>query len=475
METLIIPAPNPKQADFLKAGARFIAYGGARGGGKSWAIRQKAKLLALRYGENCVMPPSGGEKGGGDAVPDTSAAPAGVWGTGIRILILRRTFPELRENHILPLRRELNGVAEWREGEKAFNFPNGSRILFGHCAGEHDVDQFQGQEYDIIFIDEATHFTEYQFSVLTACLRGANGYPKRMYLTCNPGGVGHMWVKRLFIDRAFRPGEDPDDYVFIQARAADNPALVESDPGYLKMLDNLPEGLRQAWRDGRWDVFAGQYFPEFRRESHVVPPRKLPERWPRYRVFDYGLDMLACFWAAVDHTGRIWIYREFCRSGLIVSDAARAIREMTAADERIRCTIAPPDLWSTQKDSGRTMAEIFAACGVPLVRAANQRVQGWMAMKEFLKKDGEELPGLVVFPECRRLIRDISAVQHDEKNPADVAVQPHEYTHTVDAVRYLCAFRAVGADAAEAKVEEPGGYDDYMTGGETAESYLRFG
>lgn len=438
--------PNPKQMDFFKARNRFIAYGGARGGGKSWAIRQKAKLLALYYG-------------------------------GIRILILRRSFPELRENHILPLKRELAGLATWKEIDKAFSFANGSRIVFGHCAGEHDVDQYQGQEYDIIFIDEATHFTEYQFSVLTACLRGANRFPKRMYLTCNPGGVGHMWVKRLFIDRAFRKEEDPDDYIFIQAKATDNPALMENDPGYIKMLNNLPEGLREAWRDGRWDVFAGQYFPEFRPESHVVDGMPIPKSWPRYRVFDYGLDMLACFWAAIDHTGRIWVYREFCQSGLIVSEAAHAIKAMTPKDETIRCTIAPPDMWSTQKDTGRTMAEIFAQCGVPLVKASNQRVQGWMTMKEFLKKDGDDLPGLVVFPDCKQFIRDVSAVQHDEKNPADVAKEPHEYTHTVDAMRYLCAFRAVGAEGLTAPAEEDErvGYDWFMTGGSVPEQYLAYG
>lgn len=444
--TRVTIEPNPKQMDFFQARARFVAYGGARGGGKSWAIRQKARLLALYYG-------------------------------GIRILILRRSFPELRENHILPLKRELKDVASYKESDKAFSFLNGSRIVFGYCAGEHDVEQYQGQEYDVIFIDEATHFTEYQFSTLTACLRGANPFPKRMYLTCNPGGVGHMWVKRLFVDRAFRAGEDPEDHLFIQARADDNPALVKNDPGYLKMLDNLPEGLRQAWRDGCWDVFAGQFFPEFRRETHVTASRALPRGWPRYRVLDYGLDMLACYWAAVDHTGRIWVYREFCRPGLIVSEAARAILERTPAEEAVRCTIAPPDLWSAQKDTGRTMAEIFHNCGVPLVRASNQRVHGWLVMKEFLKIREDGVPGLVVFDTCPRLIRDISALQHDEKNPSDVAKEPHEYTHSPDAIRYLCVFRAMGAEPEPEQPDEDEGpeYDDYMTGGETADSYLDFG
>lgn len=446
--TLRIDPPNsaPQEA-FFRAKARFVAYGGARGGGKSWAVRTKAVLMGFRYG-------------------------------GIRILVLRRTFPELRENHILPLKKMLYGFAVYKESDKSFTFPNGSRIVFGYCATEGDVDQYQGQEYDVIFVDEATHFTERQFAAFATCLRGANAFPKRMYLTCNPGGVGHMWVKRLFVDRAFTQTERPENYVFIQARASDNPALAEHDPGYLEWLDNLPDGLREAWRDGRWDVFAGQYFPEFRRETHVIAPRALPAQWPRYRVIDYGLDMLACYWAAVDETGRLWVYRELCRPGLKVSDAAAAMKELTQAGEAVRYTIAPPDLWSTQKDTGRTMAELFMRSGVNLVRSSNQRVHGWMAMKEFLKLREDGLPGLVVFEGCQRLIRDISAVQHDEKNPSDVAKQPHEYTHTVDSIRYLCAFRAAGPENEPEEPEREDGYVDYdenMLGGAVSGSYLGYG
>lgn len=448
MTTLRIDAPNEKQLAFFKARSRFVAYGGARGGGKSWAVRTKAALMAFRY-------------------------------AGIRILILRRTFPELRENHILPMKALLRDAAVYRESDKAFTFPCGSRIVFGYCATEGDVDQYQGQEYDVIFIDEATHFTEYQYSTLTACLRGANAFPKRMYLTCNPGGVGHMWVKRLFVDRAFQEGERPEDYVFIQAKATDNPALLEHDPDYIRMLDNLPAGLREAWRDGRWDVFAGQYFPEFRRETHVIAPQALSADWPRYRAIDYGLDMLACYWAAIDAGGRIWVYREHCEPGLNVSAAAARMKELTPPGERIRYTIAPPDLWSTQKDTGRTMAEIFTRCGVSLAKASNRRIHGWMAVKEFLKLREDGKPGLLVFEGCERLIRDLNAVQHDEKNPSDVAKEPHMYTHSPDALRYLCVFHALGAQELEPEDnrDDDAGmeYDEFMTGGDAGRDYLEYG
>ena len=440
--------PNPKQLEFFRARERFVAYGGARGGGKSWAIRQKARLLALRW-------------------------------PGIRILILRRSFPELQENHILPLLSDLRGIARYRASEKAFVFPGGSRIKFGYCDRERDVDQYQGQEYDVIFLDEATQFTEYQYITLTPCIRGANDFPKRMYLTCNPGGVGHMWVKRLFVDRAFRGDEDPADYRFIPARATDNPVLAQRDPGYLKMLDNLPDGLREAWRDGSWEVFAGQYFPEFTRQTHVVRPIALPPEWPRYRAFDYGLDMLACYWFAIDLEGRVWVYRELRESGLIVSQAARAILDMTPPGEHIQYTIAPPDMWSTQKDTGRTMAELFAQHGVPLVRASSQRIQGWMVLKEYLRCREDGRPGMLFFDTCPGIIRDLPALQHDEKKINDCAVTPHEITHGPDAIRYFCLYRALGAQAApeETERDEDAGqdYDEFMTGGDAPGGYLDYG
>ena len=171
---------NERQKLFFRARKRFVAYGGARGGGKTWAVREKAVLLAGRY-------------------------------PGINIMIIRQTYGDLRKNHILPLQLELDGVAEWKEKDMRFIFANGSSIWFGYCQADRDLRRYQGQEYDIICIDEATQITEYQFSAISAALRGANDFPKRMYLTCNPGDVGHAWVKRLFVDRQYHNNERPED------------------------------------------------------------------------------------------------------------------------------------------------------------------------------------------------------------------------------------------------------------------------
>lgn len=173
----ILIEPNPKQRAFFESTAKYTAYGGARGGGKSWAMRIKLILLALNY-------------------------------DGIQILLLRRTLAELRENHLLPMAAMLKGAATYIAGEKEFRFRNGSRIRLGYCDSEGDVLQFQGQAYEVIGMEEATHFTEFQFNALTESnrLSGQMKQPfsPRMYFTCNPGGVGHDWVKRRFIDREYR-------------------------------------------------------------------------------------------------------------------------------------------------------------------------------------------------------------------------------------------------------------------------------
>ena len=322
--------------------------------------------------------------------------------------------------------------------------------------------------------------TEYEFRTMGATLRGVNKIPKHFYLTCNPGGVGHQWVKRLFVTREYEGIEDGKDYLFIPATVEDNEALLKSSPEYIQMLDTLPEDIRAAHRYGDWDAMAGQYFSEFRKELHTCDPFLIPAEWPKYRAFDYGLDMFACYWFAIDFDDRVWVYREYCESGLIVSEAAAAMRRLTPPEEHIQFTVAPPDMWTTQKDTGRTMAEVFMQNGIGLVSASNQRVQGWMIVKEFLKVRQDGKPGMVIFKDCRRLILNLPALQHDEKNPSDCSKEPHDITHSPDAIRYGLIYRTMGArlepvkdtDDDEDYMEE---YDDFMTGGDATDGYMSYG
>jgi phage terminase large subunit len=398
---------NPKQERFLLAQTKYIAYGGSRGGGKSWVVRKKANLLCCRY-------------------------------SNFRVLLLRRTFSELEKNHIRPLRIELKRIAHYKEAKKIFQYPNGSYIELGYCKNEADVYQYQGAEYDVIFLEEATLFTEAQLIFIITCLRTTRlDFSPRVYYTCNPGGVGHYYVKRLFIDKEYEGNEDPDDYTFIPASIYDNKVLMKNDPTYIKVLDNLPEELRRAHRDGDWDALVGTYFKEFRRATHVIEPFNIPKEWRRYVTIDYGLDCLAAYWIAVDYEGYCYVYREVWEKNLIVSQAANLILHHSKG-ERIENYYMPPDMKVRHKDTGRTTLQLFLEYGIVGVIAKNDRLDGWLCMKEMLRSYGKSgCIRLRFFNTCTKVIKHIPQLQRSDKDPRDVAEEPHEITHGPDAIRYF--------------------------------------
>lgn len=432
--------PNPRQLDFFRARARHIAYGGARGGGKSWAIRRKLSMLALYY-------------------------------PNLRLLLLRRTLPELKENHLLPLQQELHGIATYRDSDKSFTFPNGSRLKLGYCDSESDIFQYQGQEYDVIAMEEATHFTEAQQQFLTTCNRSTRkDFTPRMYYTCNPGNVGHAWVKRLFIDRDYREGEHPEDYVFIPAKVWDNTVLLEANPEYVRTLEALPPELRRAHLDGDWNVFAGQFFTSWDERKHVIDPFPIPDHWLRFRAIDYGLDRLACLWGASDESGNIYIYNEWCISDTIISDAVKGITERSTGREL--CTYGPKDLTARSRETGVPRTETFAMCGLPLTVVSNTRIAGWNNMAEWLKIREDGQPRLRIFRTCRELIHCLPLLQHDEKKPDDVATEPHNITHAPDALRYMLDGRPLATEPLPVEPVSPFAPPTYE---EQESSFFNFG
>lgn len=401
--------PNKKQEEFFCSQHRYVAYGGARGGGKSWAMRTKFVLLALKH-------------------------------PGIQILLLRRTLGELRDNHIVPLQKLLSDAATYSETKKEFLFPNGSRIKLGYCDGEQDVLQYQGQAYEVIGMEEATHFTYFQFQCLTECNRISGNmkerFRPRMYFTCNPGGVGHDWVKRLFIDKLYRDGENPDDYLFIQSLVFDNKYLTENDPDYIAALAALPEARKRAMLYGDWNAFEGAFFPEFDPRIHVVHNPVLPKNAVFFRALDYGLDMTSCLWCAADGKGNITVYREFNQKGLILSEAAKKIVALTPKEEKIRYTVASPDLWNRRQDSGKSGFEILVSGGLKgLIKANNSRIPGWRVVREYLWH-GEGKARLVISDSCKELIRCLPLLRFDEKVQEDASSHPHDITHAPEALRY---------------------------------------
>jgi len=466
---LTFTEPTEKQRLFNEATTFFVAYGGARAGGKSHAARQKAVGMAHFY-------------------------------PGIRILMVRAHYPELEENLINPIRRWVpSELYSYNGSSHLMTFTNGSIIKFGHWDGDGAEDEYQGLEFDVIFIDEATQLSERAFKYLTSCVRGVNDFPKRMYITCNPGGVGHRWVKRLFIDKQYKTNcadpeenEDPADYTFIFATLDDNPYIRKSAPMYAKQLASLPPDLKAAHRYGDWNALSGSYFKNFS-DQNIHQPFKIPGDWPIYRSFDYGLDMFAVGWWTVDTDGRCWCFRYFEESGLVIEDAAKKAAENTLPTENVLCTYAPPDMWAKSKETGKGMNELFNQYGLPVVKTSNNRVQGHMIMKDMLSpiplKDPfvrslyganapDTLPGLMFFDTCEKVIEDIKDIQADEKNLNDCAKMPHDVTHSVDMCRYFCISRVAAAEtevpaAPVYEDEEPEqDYESWMCGGEITDVYM---
>ncbi len=409
-----------KQRDFIAATADEVLFGGAAGGGKSVGQLVDALVYAVRW-------------------------------PGSRQLILRRTLPELERTLVrASLAMYPAQLYSYSAAHHCGRFANGSLLDFGYCDSENDVYRYQSAEYDVIRFDELTHFSAHMYTYLRSRLRGANRFPKQMKSTTNPGGVGHVWVKERFIDpmpprtlKSFAGGSR----IFIPALVSDNGFLTGCDPDYVRRLGELGEGERRALLEGRWDIAEGRYFDEWDESVHVCRPFAIPAHWQRYFAMDYGLDMLAGYFFAVDTQERVWVYREIYESDLIISAAAAKI---AAAGETVREYIAPPDLWSRRQDSGRSAAEIFALAGMPLSKAGADRVAGWLALKEKLKitrdETGQKSAGLVFFDCCRNAIRCLPALLRDPNDPSDTLRQPHELTHAPDAVRYFVNYRFAGGE-----------------------------
>ena len=439
-----------KQKKFISATSTEVLFGGAAGGGKSYGQLTDAFLYALKYPKS-------------------------------KQLILRRTFAELEKSLVrVSLALYPREIYTYNSTCHTGRFKNGSIIDFGYCATENDVFQYQSAEYDVVRFDELTHFTEFQYLYLISRVRGANGYPKQIKSSTNPGGVGHAWVKARFVDAAppNTPFLSPDgsERVFIPSRIDDNVFLVKNDPDYKNRLLCLPLSQRKALLYGDWNVFEGQYFTEFDYERHTCDAFDVPKEWRKYRTIDYGLDRLACLWIAIDSERNVYVYRELCESNLMISDAARKILDATPDGEQIYATLAPPDLWARSQESGRSKALLFAENGLNFVRTANDRETGWLSIKELLKLDGQGRTRLKIFRNCTEIIKCLPMLQTDPLKPSDTATEPHAITHAPDALRGFAIYYSRPNEQKDDVVRAVWTSDmwqDYENAGEQERKYLK--
>lgn len=393
-------ALQTKQRKFLETIDKtpVTFYGGAKGGGKSKGLQLIMLLRRFKY--------------------------AGSTGA-----IFRRTFPELEGNHIRPLFQAFPDLREyWNEGKKLLSLPNGSTIQFCHCSNEADIDLYQGREFHDLAIDEAGQWTEAMFRKLLGSNRSSRpGIKARTLLTGNPGGVGHGWLKRIFVERRLNERERASDYAFIQALVDDNAALMENDADYVHRLDSEPnEALRRAYRFGDWNIFAGQFFQEISRDVHLVRPFEVPPHWNRFGSYDFGYNHPAAFgWFANDEDGNTYLYRELVRAGMRVDQFAKELNEYPDT-QQCYPIVAGHDCWtqkSVLRDSAAppTVAEEFQSHGILLKRAVIDRIQGAAHLRSYLALRGEaKRPRFFIFDTCPVTFDCLSRMIHDPDRVEDV-------------------------------------------------------
>lgn len=435
---VLYPIHDGPQLEFMTTDAEEVLYGGAASGGKSHALR----ALGVSY---CLLHP------------------------GAVVVLFRRTFRELEDTHILRLQMELPSyVATYKASTHDFQFSNGSIFMMRFCEKEEDVRSYDTFEADMMLFDELTAFSEFQYVYLTTRCRSTKPWwpgPKIMSAT-NPGNVGHLWVKKRWIDPAqpfskWRAPLEQGGMVrqFIPAKVADNPTIMARDPSYIYRLQGLPEEEKRAKLFGDWSVFSGQFFQRWRDEVHLCGDFTPPAEWTRYVFVDWGLAVPhAVIWAArPPGTNFLWCYREQYGAGVPTREQARQAAQKTrAAGEKIEYVIGDPAMWAKEKDAeGNTLLSVadvwvqeFAGiCEV--VKGNNERVQGWSVVRECLDWQGIESPSagltVVVPPRlrimkdaCPNLARTIPALIHSKTNPEDVDTDGED--HLPDALRYGLRF-----------------------------------
>ena len=436
-EVVFRPNKGP-QVDFLAAPEKEVLYGGAAGGGKSFAML----VDLLRYASN----------------------------GNHRALLLRRTLAELTE--LVDQSRKLYPKAFpgaiFRESKNTWSFPSGATALFSYVDKDNDVTRYQGQSFTWIGVDELGQYpTPYVWNYLRSRLRTTDPEIQTyMRASANPGGVGGWWLKKMFVDptipnepfwatdidsgKVLRYGPNHPEHAdeplyqrrFIPARLTDNPFLMESGE-YEAMLLSLPEVERRRLLEGDWDVADGAAFSEFDRSVHVVEPFEVPYNWPRLRAADYGYSSPSCvLWGAVDWDGNIFIYRELYDKGYTGETLARIVNALEENDPLMQISVLDGACWS-KHGTGPSIAESMIRNGVRWIPADKNRIPGKIELHRRLAIDERtDEPKLKIFSTCTNLIRTLPTIPLSKTNSEDVDTKSDD--HAYDALRYMCMTRPTG-------------------------------
>lgn len=430
----VVFKPNPgPQTEFLAASEREVLYGGAAGGGKSYATLADP----LRDMND----------------PDFSG------------LLVRHTTEELRE--LIQKSQELYPKAipgiKWSERKSQWTTPRGGRLWMSYLDRDTDVMRYQGQAFNYVAFDELTQWASpFAWNYMRSRLRTASpNLGLYMRATTNPGGPGHAWVKKMFIDPApagksfwatdietgdilkfpkghSREGQPLFKRRFIPASLFDNPYLAETGD-YEAMLLSLPEHQRKQLLEGNWDINEGAAFPEFNRKIHVVEPYQIPKGWAKFRACDYGYgSYTGVVWFAVSPSEQLIVYRELYCSKVTATDLADMVLQAEAEDGTIRYGVLDSSLWHRRGDTGPSLAEQMNMKGCrwrPSDRSKGSRVAGKNELHRRLQVDEfTDEPRIVFFSTCTNVIAQLPSIPLDKSNPEDVDTKAED--HLYDAIRY---------------------------------------
>lgn len=403
----------------LPDGPVEIGAGGARGPGKSHATFSQVGL------DDCQRMPK------------------------LKGLFLRKTAGSAEESFQDLIGKTLEGKTSFDRTKNVITFPNGSKVILGGFNNENDIDKYIGIEYDLIVVEELNQLTKDKYQKLLGSLRTSKpNWRPRIYASFNPGGVGHAFVKEHFV-LPYRTRSETRTR-FIPATYRDNRANLNKE--YIEYLEGLDGDLGKAWRDGDFDLFAGQYFQEWNFDVHVCDPFAIPADWRRFKAGDAGFMQPSIGWYAISPDNQLYRYRELYKSNLSFSKLAEEAVALTNPNEKIEYEVWDPAFWAKkgERDDALSGAEVYAGRIRQLtgkeprmLKGENSRVVGWGVVREYLRPyQGPEdrlTAKLQVFSTCTELIRTLPELQHDKRNPEDVDTDGED--HAADELRYAVMSR----------------------------------
>ena len=433
LDELIHFSPKQLEARTQALKYRYVLYGGAMAGGKSYWLRWMLVYFLIRWAKKGFLK--------------------------VEVALFCEDYPTLKDRQLSKIGAEFPTWLGSMHGDHAVHGRcyildeeyGGGIIKFRNL---DDPSKYQSAEFAAIAVEEITKNQEAVFDDLRNRLRWSGIADVKFIAATNPGGIGHAWVKKRWLDKKFDDHEqEADQFFYVRALAADNPHI---DKGYLKQLESLPLDKRRAYLEGDWDIFKGQYFTEWRREIHVCKPFDIPSDWKKFCALDYGYAAPASIgWYAIDPDGFLYRYKELYITGRTGTQLGEDWVMMTRPDEKIQYITCDPSFWNKkgEDDGALSTAEKFQARIVellrssdrhapPLVKANNDRIVGWREMHEWLKPvsvEGEVTSKFKVFSTCLEFLRTFPSLVHDTHNPEDVDSDGED--HAGDEARYAVMSR----------------------------------